>query len=164
MESPFSLKVKSTEQTLNQFYYYQINYNNSCVCLNYNFTIIKSILLFLCLLKGGNTLLSPHWLSPQRQQLIALSFLTIFLKASTICSLLLFRSSQAKIFFFFPSLGFTLYFPCPYRKDPWAKANAKAIKFFVALSIYKTIFLFSLGLEIHYLFNKEYRLSFHPNE
>ena len=61
----------------------------------------------------------------------------------------LLRSSQAKIHFL--SLGFTLYFPSPHREDPWAKA----IKLFVTLSIYKTLLLFSFGLGIHYLFNKE---------
>ena len=49
------------------------------------------------------------------------------------------------------SLGFMLYFSSFHMEDPWAKA----IKFFVTLSIYKTLFLFPLELGIHYLFNKE---------
>ena len=49
------------------------------------------------------------------------------------------------------SLGFMLYLPSPHRKNPWAKA----LKFFVSLSIYKTLFLFPLELGIHYFFNKK---------
>ena len=49
------------------------------------------------------------------------------------------------------SLDFTLYFSSLQREYHWAKAN----KFFVALSIYKTLFLFSFELGIHYFFNKE---------
>ena len=48
MENPFSLKRKSTGQTSNQFYYYQINYNNSSVCL----TIKEKSLLFFFTLKA----------------------------------------------------------------------------------------------------------------
>ena len=33
MKNPFSLKGKTTRQTLNQFCYYQLNYNISSVCL-----------------------------------------------------------------------------------------------------------------------------------
>ena len=139
MKNPFSLKEKTTGQILN------------------NFTIIKSITLYflhslcvskaatLCvsslalfskaatlyslflnyLLEGYNTLHSPPLLSSQRQQYLTLSFL--------LCS------SQAKIPFF--SLGFMLYFSSPQIEDLWTKA--KANKFFVALSIYKT-FSYSL--------------------
>ena len=92
-------------------------------------------LLFGYLLEGSHPLLSPPWLSSWRWQYLALSFLL--------------RSSQVKIYFL--SLGFTLYFLSRHRKDPWAKA----IKFFIALSIYKTLLLFLLGLGIRYLFNKE---------
>ena len=92
-------------------------------------------LLLSYLLEGDNPLLSPPWLSSWRQQYFALSFLL--------------PSSQAKISFL--SLGFTLYFPSPHKENPWTKV----IKFFVALSIYKALLLFSFGLEMHYLINKE---------
>ena len=91
-------------------------------------------LLLDYLLEGGNHSLYPPWLSSRKRQSFALSFL---------------HSSQMKIIFF--SLGFTLYIPSPHRENPWAKA----IKFFVALSIYKTLFLFPLRLRIYYIFNKE---------
>ena len=81
--------------------------------------------------------------SSRRQQYLTLS--------------LLLRSSQAKIPFL--SLGFTLYIPFPHREDPWAKT----IKFFAALSIYKTFLLFPFELGIHYLINKE-STSFHIKE
>ena len=89
--------------------------------------------------KCDNTLLSPSWLSPQRQQPFALfslaisplrrqpfalSSFAIFSKAATLYSLLL-DYSQLKIPFF--SLDFTL-FSSHHREDPWVKA----IKFFIA--------------------------------
>ena len=49
------------------------------------------------------------------------------------------------------SLGFMLYFPSSHGENP----SAKAIKFFVVLSIYKTLLLIPLGLVIYYLFSKE---------
>ena len=49
----------------------------------------------------------------------------------------------------FFSLSFMLYFPSSCKEDSWAKD----IKFVVALSIYKTLFIFHFGLKIHYLFN-----------
>ena len=124
MKNSFSLKEKTTGQILN------------------NFTIIKSITLYflthsLCL-EGSNTLLSLPWLSSQRRQHFTLSSFIIFSKAAIPYSLLL-CSSQAKIPFF--SLGFMLYFSFPQIEDLWTKA--KANKFFVALSFYKTLFLFS---------------------
>ena len=61
-------------------------------------TTLYSLLLSY-LLKGGNHLLSPPWLSSWRWQSFALSSLAIFLRAATICYLLL-GYSQAKIFFF----------------------------------------------------------------
>ena len=94
-----------------------------------------SLLFLSCAASSFFALAHTLFVSSRRQQYLTLS--------------LLLRSSQAKILFL--SLGFTLYFPFPHREDPWAKA----IKFFVALSINKTIFLFSLELGIHYLFNKE---------
>ena len=133
MANPFSTKGKIHGQTLNQFTIYQINYNNSCVCL----TAKKNIYLLFFFAFTHTLFVS------RRQQDFALSFLL--------------RSSQAKIHFL--SLSFTLYFPSPYKEDPWAKV----IKFFVTLSIYKTLFLFSLELGIHYLFNKEFISSWITN-
>ena len=157
MEDSFSLKGKTTRQTQNQFHYSQINYNISCVCL---MAKEKSLLFFFALthiliisqsLKDGNTLLFPFYFLLHAQ--LSLGCL-LFLYAApswelylTLCFLL--RSSQAKIIFL--SLGFMFYFPSPHREDSWTKA----IKFFIALSIYKTLLLFPLGIRIHYLFNKE---------
>ena len=158
MWKTLSLKGKTTGQTPNNFTIYQINYNNSCICL----TVKKKIsLIFLCshthflcvskaatlcsvllnsLIDGGNSLLSPLWLSHRRRKHFALSFLL--------------RSSQAKILFF------TLLVSCSiFRLLIWRTLGPKAIKFFVTLSIYKTFFLFHLGPKIHYLFNKEFILS-----
>ena len=42
VENSFSLKGKTTGQTLNNFTIYQINYNNSCICL----TVKEKSLLF----------------------------------------------------------------------------------------------------------------------
>ena len=59
-----------------------------------------------------------------------------------VVSLLALPSKWKSIFL---SLDFTLYFPCPHRED----SKAKAIKFFVILSIYKTLFLFhDFGLAV----------------
>ena len=114
-------------------------------------------LIFLCSHTHTNYLF-------QRQQYFVLSSLAIFSKVATLCSLflgylleggktLLSPSScvPPKRKSFFLSLSFTFYFPFLQREDPWAKT----IKFFVALSIYKTLLLFPLGLRIHYIFNKE---------
>ena len=143
-----------------------------------NFTIIKSItiifvyvswlkknLSYFSLLththtliisfKGSNTLLSPPRLSSRRRQPFALPSLAIFIKAAIPCTLLplVFLPSKNP----FSLSWFHAYFPSPHREDFWAKAKAKAIaiKFFIALSIYKTLLLFPLRLGIHYLFNKE---------
>ena len=142
VENPFSWREKNTGQTLNNFtiiksitiilvYVSQLKKNLSF----FFFALTHTLIIFF---KCSNTLLPPPRLSFWRQQPYALpSFL--------LCS------SQAKILFL--SLDFTLYFPSLHIEDPWAKA--KAIKFFVALSIYKTFLLFPLGLRMHYLFNKE---------
>ena len=123
-----------------------------------NLTIIKSITIILvnvsrlkknlfCFSLLSHTHTHSNYLI-QRQHFTLFS-LAIFSKTATICALLLgylseggnslllsflLRSSQVKISFL--SLGFTLYFPSPHKEDPWAKA----IKFFVVLSIYKTSF------------------------
>ena len=102
-----------------------------------------SLLFLSCAASSFFALAHTLFVSSRRQQYLTLS--------------LLLRSSQAKILFL--SLGFTLYFPFSHREDPWAKA----IKFFVALSIYKTFLLFSFELEIHYIINKE-STSFHTKE
>ena len=88
--------------------------------------------------KVSNTLLSSLWLFFRRWLYFTLS--------------LLLRSSQAKNLFL--SLASRSIFPLPI---------VKAIKFFVVLSIYKTLLLFSLGLGIHYLFNQESILSWIRN-
>ena len=44
MENPFSFKGKITRQTLNQFHYFQINYNISCMSHSKK----KISLIFLC--------------------------------------------------------------------------------------------------------------------
>ena len=110
--------------------------------------------LFLCFLQYVAILL-----------VTALSSLAIFSKAATLYSLLLLAFLPSKNIFF--SLDFTLYFPSPQKEDPWAKA----IKFFVALFIYKTLFIFPLRLGKHYFFNKaqtflphQESLSFHNKE
>ena len=147
MKSLFSLKGKNHGTNSEYFYYYQIYYNNSCVCLTVKEKNLSYFSLFshtqIIFVKCGNTLLSPPWLFSWKRQYLTLSFLL--------------RSSQAKISFL--SLGFMLYFLSPHRENPWAKA----IKFFLALSIYKTLLLFSFGLGIHYLFNKESILSWIRN-
>ena len=161
MKNPFSWREKTTGQTSNNFtiiksitiilvfvprlkknlfYFFTLSHTHQ-LSLSNAATLYS--LLFGYLLEGGNPLLSPPWLSFWRQQYLALSFLL--------------RSSQAKIYFL--SLDFTLYFPFPHREDFWAKA----IKFFVVLSIYKTLLLFSLRLKIHYLFNKESISSYDRN-
>ena len=75
--------------------------------------------------------------------------LCVFLKAVVPCSLfpLAFLPSENP----FSLSWFHALFSISHREDPWAKA----IKFFVTLFIYKILLLFSLGLGIHYLFNKE---------
>ena len=87
--------------------------------------VILYSLLLYYRLKGGNTLLSPSSCVPPKQK---------------------------SLYFY---LGFTLYFSSPQREDPQVKAKAKANKFFVALSIYKTFFIFPFELRIYYFFNKE---------
>ena len=105
MENPFSLKGKTKRQTPNNFTIYQINYNNSFVYLTakekslfffffcshtHSLCVSKAAtlysVLFNNLIEGGNSLLSPLWLSHRRRQDFALSFLL--------------HSSQAKILFF----------------------------------------------------------------
>ena len=81
--------------------------------------------------KGSNTLLSPPRLSSQRQQPFALSSLAIFLNAAIPCTLLPLA--------FFPSKNlFSLsWFHALFSLSPWGGPTwAKAIKFFVTLSIY----------------------------
>ena len=102
-----------------------------------------SLLFLSCVASSLFALAHTLFVSSQRQQYLTLS--------------LLLRSSQAKIPFL--SLGFTLYIPFPHREDPWAKT----IKFFAALSIYKTFSLFPFELGIYYLINKE-STSFHTKE
>ena len=151
-EKPFLLERKNYGTNSENFYYYQINYSllsyTLFVSRRRQYFAVSSLAIFLkvatlyslflsYLLESHNTLLSPPLLSSQRWQYLTLSFLL--------------RSSQAKIPFF--SLGFMLYFSPPKIEDLWTKA--KANKFFVALSIYKTLFLFSFELGIHYFFNKE---------
>ena len=118
----------------------------------------KSLLFFFSLthtliisFKDSNTLLSHFCfiLHAQLSFLAALSFL--FCGNSCCYSPPSCVPSQQKSFFFL-SLGFTLYFPSPHREGPWAKA--KAYKFFVAFSIYKTLLLLSLEQGIDYFLNK----------
>ena len=102
----------------------------------------------------------------QMQQHFAFSSSAIFLKAATLCSPLLDYlleggntlhspssciSPKRKSFFSF--LVSRSIFPLPIGRTLGPKP--KAIKFFLTLSIYKTLLLFPLGLGIHYLFNKE---------
>ena len=121
--------------------------NQFCFFCVFSKAAILCSLLLGYLLEGGNSLLSPSWLSSWRRQLFALSS---FLHSSQVKKKNLYIYIYI-YFFFFSSLDFTLYFHSPHKENLWAKA----IKFFVALSINKTIFLFSLELGIHYLFNKE---------
>ena len=138
MENPLVFKGKTIRQTQNNLtiiksiiiilvYGSWLKKNLSCFSLlnTHTHTLIIS-------LKGGNTLLSPPWLSSWKRQPFTLSSLAIFLRWQYFTLSFLLCSSQAKI----PC--FTLYFPSPHREDPWAKA----IKFFVVLSIYKTLLLF----------------------
>ena len=109
---------------------------------------------------------SSPWLSSQRQQPFTLSFLAIFSKAATFFSLLLGYLFESGNTLLSPpclslkrkSLSLSLSLSL-HREDPWAKA----IKFIVTLSIYKTLF--------NSLLDKEYitslirdRLFFHTNE
>ena len=123
-------------------------------------------------LKGGNTLLFPfYFLLLAHLSLDCLLFskgltlgfffwlpLSLHLPILCLCLLecsnpLLSPSScvlpKRKSLLF--SFGFTLCFSSPQMEDPWAKSN----KFFIALFIYKTLFLFPLELGIHYFFNKK---------
>ena len=84
---------KITEESSNQFHYYQINYN-----ISYVFFMAReeSLLFFFALTyilfishKGDNTLLYPPWLSSLKQQSFTLSSLAISSKAISICSLFL---------------------------------------------------------------------------
>ena len=180
IENPFSLKEKITGQTPNQFTIYQINYNNACVC----FMIKEKSLLFfftthtlIISLKSSNTLLFPFYFLLHAQLSLGcllfskqltlgcslslfflVQLLSLLLHILLLCLLeggspLLSPSScvppkQKSLLF---SLDFMLYFSSLQREYHWAKAN----KFFVALSIYKTFFLFFFELGIHYFFNKE---------
>ena len=91
MENLFYLKRKTTEQTPNQFHYYQINYNISYVCLTakkkplvfflcshiqslYVSRLKKNLLIFSLL---THTHTHTNYLS-RRQQHFALSFLAFF--------------------------------------------------------------------------------------
>ena len=118
----------------------------------------KSLLFFFSLthtliisFKDSNTLLS-HLCFILHAHLSFLAALSFLFCGNPCCYSPPCVPSKQKSFFFL-SLGFTLYFPSPHREGLWAKAKAKAYKFFVALSIYKTLLLFPLGLGIHYLFN-----------
>ena len=136
----------------NQFHYYQINYNISCVYLTakekyflfffaFTYTIFVTFLFFF-------TLTHTNYIS-RRQQCFALSSLAFFSSSFSFpCSsprlssrrkqhfaLSSLAISQAKIYFF--SLGFTLYILSPHREDPLAKA----------LSIYKNSFSIPSGKE-----------------
>ena len=121
-----------------------------------------------------NTLLSPPWLSSRRWQPFTLSSLAIFLKAATLYSPLfdyllegdntLHSPSSCvppKQKSFFSLLVSRSIFPLSIGRTLGPKP--KAIKFFVTLSIYKTLLLFSLGLGIHYLFNNESTSSWTKN-
>ena len=84
---------KITKESSNQFHYYQINYNISCVCFmareeSLLFFFIHTYILFTSH-KGDNTLLYPPWLSSLKRQSFTLSSLAISSKAISICSLFL---------------------------------------------------------------------------
>ena len=140
MENPFSWREKTTGQTPN------------------NFIIIKSITIILVYVSGllkkkksllfFFTLTHTKYLSQKRQH-FTLSSLAIFLKTAIPYSLL--PLAFLPIENLFSLSWFHALFSPPHREDLWAKT----IKFFVVLSIYKTLLLFPLELRIHYLFNKE---------
>ena len=133
VETPFFLKgKKTTGQTPN------------------NFSIIKSItiiLMYVSWLKKNPSYFSlllhthTHYLF-QRQQYFTLSSSAIFSKAATLRSLFLDYLLKGSNTLHSPSSCVP-----PKRKI--------FVRLFVALSIYKTLLLFPLGLGIHYLFNKE---------
>ena len=86
MENPFSLKRKAMEKTPNNF----IIIKSIKIILVYVSRLKKNLFFFFFSLthtliisfKGGNTLLSPPWLSSRRRQPFALFPLAIFLKAA----------------------------------------------------------------------------------
>ena len=77
VENSFSLKGKTTGQTPNNFTIYQINYNNSCICL----TVKEKSLLF-------SFALTHTFFVSQRQQHFAPSSLTVSSMVVTLYSLL----------------------------------------------------------------------------
>ena len=128
-----------------------------------NFTIIKSItiiLVYVSRLKKNLSYFSllshTHTHTHTHTNYLFQRQWHFTLSSSAIFSILL-HSSQAKISFL--SLGLTLYFPSTHKDNPWVKA----IKFLVALSIYKILLLFPFRLGIHYLFNKESISSWNRN-
>ena len=163
-----SLFIKSI--TIILVYVSRLKKNLPCISL-----LSHTLIIFL---KCGNTLLSPfYFLLHALLSLVCIlfskwltlgcSFFFFFLGAASSFFALahtlfvsyrrrqpftlsfLLRSSQMKITFILS--WFHTLFSSLQMEDRWAKAN----KFFVALSIYKTLFLFSLELGIHYFFNKE---------
>ena len=176
LEKSFLLEgEKTTEETLNQFHYYQINYNIFCVCLMvkenlssfffffFFFFFALTYILFV-FYKCDNTLLSPSWLSPQRRQPFALfslaisplrrqpfalSSFAIFSKAATLYSLLL-GYSHPKIHFFSLLISHSI-FPLPIGRTLGLKpSNFLQHDLFIRLH-----FIFSLRLGTHYFFNKK---------
>ena len=86
MKNPFSLNGKNHGTNSEEFHYYQINYNNYCVCL----TAKEKSLLFFFALSHTHTHTHTHTNYPfQRQQHFTLSSSAIFLKAVTLYSFLL---------------------------------------------------------------------------
>ena len=132
-------------ETPNQFYYYQINYNISCVCLSIK---EKSLLFFFALTytllvshEGDNTLLSPPQLFSRRRQPFTFSFLTISSKAATLFSL---------------SISHYI-FSLPIRRTLGSKpSNSLQYSLFIRL-----LFLFPTRLGTHYSFNKEQTFLLH---
>ena len=110
--------------------------------LRINFIIIKSITIILVYVsrlshtliisfKGSNILLSPPRLFSRRRQPFALPSLAIFLKTAIPCTLLPLAFLPSKNLF---SLS---WFHALFSLSPWGGPTwAKAIKFFVTLSIY----------------------------
>ena len=93
--------------------------------LSFSKTATLYSLLLGYLLEGSNTLLSISSCIPPKRK--------------SLFSLLVSRSI----------------FSLPIRRTLGPKPKPKAINFFVALSIYKILFLFPLGLGIQCLFNKD---------
>ena len=158
MENSFSLMGKTTRRTSNNFtiiksitiifmYVSRIKKNLSYFFFTLTHTLIISF-------KGDNTLLS-HFYFLFHAQLSFLAALSFLFCGNPCCCYPPSSVPPKRNSFSFSLLVSRSIFPLPHSENPWVKAKVEAYKFFVTLSIYKTLFLFPFKLGIHYFFNKE---------